>query len=77
MHLQEFIALKLRKEEGTAAMIKDDKYFHKRHIFIKITKHLLIILRMYDSNQPHTEKLRFMVLMVDDHMRMSMSELKY
>ena len=30
---------------------------------------------MADSNQPLMYKLRFMVLMVDDHIRMSMSEL--
>ena len=38
---------------------------------------LLILLRMVDSNQPHMDKLRSMVLMVDDHMRISMSELNY
>ena len=36
---------------------------------------LLILLRMADSNQPHMDKLRLMVLMVDYHIRMSMSEL--
>ena len=30
---------------------------------------------MADLNQPHMEKLWFMVLMVDDHIRMSMSEI--
>ena len=75
MHLQEFIALKLRKEEGTVAMIKDDQSFHQRHIFIKMAKPLLILLRMADSNQPHMDKLRFMVLMVDDHIRMSLPDI--
>ena len=36
---------------------------------------LLIILRMANSNQPHMDKLRFMVLMVDYYIRMSMPEL--
>ena len=36
---------------------------------------LLILLRMADSNQPHMDKLSFMVLMVNDRIRMSMSEL--
>ena len=36
---------------------------------------LLIILRMADSNQPHTDKLRFMVLMVDYHITISMPDL--
>ena len=35
VHLQELIALKFRNEEGNFAMIKDDQYFHQRHIFIK------------------------------------------
>ena len=73
VHLQEFIGLKLRKEEGTSAMIKDDQYFHQMHIFIKKAKPLLILLRMSDSNQTHMDKLLFMVLMVDDHIMMSMS----
>ena len=30
--LQEFIVLNLRKEELSAAMIKENKSFHKRHI---------------------------------------------
>ena len=58
-------------------MIKVDQYFHQSHIFIKTAKPLLVLLRMADSNQPHMEKLRFMVLMVDDHIRMSMSEINY
>ena len=40
-----------------------------------MTKPLLILLRMADSNQPHVYNLRSMVLMVDDHIRMSMSKL--
>ena len=67
--------MRLRKEERTVAMIKVDQYFHKSHIFIKMEKPLLIILRMADSNQPHMEKLLFMILMVDDNIRMSMSDL--
>ena len=38
-------------------------------------KPLLILLRMADSNQPHMDKLRFMVLMADDHIRMSMPDI--
>ena len=53
-------------------MIKDNQYFHQRHIFIKIAKPILILLRMADSNQTHMNKIRFMVLMFDDHIRMSM-----
>ena len=33
--LKEFISLKLRKEEGTVAIIKYDISFHKRHVFRK------------------------------------------
>ena len=40
-----------------------------------MAKPLLIILRVADSNHPHMDKLWFMVLMFDDHIRMSMSEL--
>ena len=40
-----------------------------------MAKPLQIILRMDDSNQLHMEKLWFMVLMVDYHIRMSMPEL--
>ena len=75
IHLKEFIALKLRKEELTIAMIKDNQYFYQRKIFIKMAKPLLNILRMAESNHPHMDKLRFMVLMVYDHIRMSMSEI--
>ena len=56
-------------------MIKDDKSFHQRHIFIKMAKPLLILLKMADSNQPHMENLWFMAIMVDDHIRMSIPEL--
>ena len=77
MHLQEFIALKLSKEEGTVAKIKYDQSFHQRRIFIKTAKPLLILLSMADSNQTHMYKLWCMVLMVDDHIRMYMSELNY
>ena len=40
-----------------------------------MAKHQLIILRMVKSNYPHMDKLGFMVLMVDDHTRMSMPEI--
>ena len=56
-------------------MIKYDKSFHQRHIFIKMLKPLIILLMMADSNYPHMYKLRSMVLMVDYHIRMSMPEL--
>ena len=42
-----------------------------------MAKPLLIILRISDSNHPHIDKLRFMVLIVDYHIRMYMSELNY
>ena len=75
MHLQGFIALKLMKEEGTVAIIKDDQPFHQRHIFIKMCKPHLILLRMVYSHYLHRDKLRLMVLMVDDHIRMSMPDI--
>ena len=75
VHLWECIVLKLSKEEVSATMIKYNQSFHQRHIFIKISKPLLILLRMFDLNHPHMDNLRFMVLMVDDHIRMSMTEL--
>ena len=56
-------------------MIKDYQSFHQRHIYIKTEKPFLILLRMDDSKQPHMDKIRFMVLMVDDDIRMSMSDL--
>ena len=46
----------------------------KAHLH-KNGKALLILLRMADLNQSHMEKLWFMVLMVDDCIRMSMSEI--
>ena len=73
--MQEFITLRLSKKEGTVTMIKDKKYFHQSRTIIKMSKPLLILLRMSDSNQPHMDKLRFMVLVFDDHIRMSMPEL--
>ena len=36
---------------------------------------LLILLMVAKSNQPHMDKLQFMVLMVDDHIKMSMTEI--
>ena len=75
MHLQEFMALKLRKEEGTVAMIKDSHYFNQRQIIIIMEKLLLILMRMDESNHPHTENLWFMIPMVNDHIRMSLLEL--
>ena len=56
-------------------MIEDVQSFNKRHIFIKMAKPLLIILRIADLNHTHMDKLRFMVLMVDDHIRIYMPEL--
>ena len=56
-------------------MIKGDKYFHQRHIFIKTAKPILILLMMSESNHRHMDKPRFMVLMVDDYIKMSMPEL--
>ena len=38
---------------------------------------LLIILSMAKSNHPHVDKIRFMLPMVDDHIRVSMLELDY
>ena len=40
-----------------------------------MAKPLFILLRMADSNHPHMDKLRFMVLIVDDHIIMSMPDL--
>ena len=42
-----------------------------------MAKPLLILLRVADSNQPHVDKLQFMVLMVDDHIIISMPDLNY
>ena len=75
MHLQDFIVLKLMKEEGTVAMIKYYQPFHQRNVFIKMANPILILLRMVDSNQPHMDKLQCMVLTIGDHIKMSMPEL--
>ena len=75
VQLQEFIALKLRKEEGTFEIIKDNQSVNKRHILIKMIKPLLILLSISDSNHPYMDKIQLMVLMVDDHIRMSMPDL--
>ena len=40
-----------------------------------MAKPLFILLRTADSNQTHMDKLRFMVLIVDDHISMSMPNL--
>ena len=40
-----------------------------------MSKPLLILLKMADSNQPHMYKLRCMIRMVYEHIRMSMPEL--
>ena len=40
-----------------------------------MAKPLLILLRIVNSSQTHMDRLWFMVLMVDDHIRMFMSEL--
>ena len=75
VHFQEFISLKLRNEEGNVEMIKDYQSFHQSNIFIKMANSTLILLRMSDSNYPHMDKLRFMLLMVNYHIRMYISEL--
>ena len=75
VNLQDFIVLKLSKEEGTVSMIKDDQSFFQTHIFIKMENPLLILLRISDSNQPHMDKLRFIFLMFGYHISMSMPEL--
>ena len=56
-------------------MIKDGQSFHQRNILIKIAKPLLVLLSMADSNHPHMYKLQFMVLLVDEDIRMSIPEL--
>ena len=38
-----------------------------------MAKPVLIFLKMDDSNHPHMYKLRFMVLMADDNIRISVS----
>ena len=42
-----------------------------------MSKPLFILLRMADSNQPNMDNIRFIALMVDDNIRMSMSEINY
>ena len=56
-------------------MIKYDQSFHQRHVFIKMANTILILLNTDYSNQPHMDKLQFMVLVVDYHIRMYMIEL--
>ena len=56
-------------------MTKGHKYFHQKNIRIKMAKPLLILLKMTDSNHPHMDKIRFMVLMVDDHIRIFMLDI--
>ena len=75
VHLREFIALNWKKQQGTFAMIKDDKYFHQKNIWIKMAKPILVLLRIADSNHPHMDKLRIMVLMIDDNIRIFMLDL--
>ena len=41
-----------------------------------MAKPLLILLRMADSNQPHMENFRVMVLMVDDNILMYIPNIK-
>ena len=73
--MQGFIALKLRREEGTVTRIKEDRPLHQRQIFTKMKKPLFILLGIADSNHPHIDKLQFMVLMVNDHISISMYEI--
>ena len=40
-----------------------------------MVKPLLILLVMANSNHPHIHKLRFTVIMVDDHISMSMPQM--
>ena len=40
-----------------------------------MAKPLLVLMRIADSNQTRMDKLRFMFLMVDDHIRMYMPDL--
>ena len=40
-----------------------------------MAKPILILMRMAYSNQPHIDKLRYMALMVDHHIMISMPEL--
>ena len=74
VHMQKFIESKVGKGEETVAMIKDNQSLYETYIFIKMTKPFVILLRMAKSNQPRMDKLQFMVLIVDHHIRMSMPE---
>ena len=65
----------MSKEEVTIEMMQYDQLLHHRHIFIKMKNPLLILLSMSGSNQTHMDQLRFMVLMVDYHIRMSMPDI--
>ena len=56
-------------------MIKYDQSFHQSNIFIKMVKPLLVIIRIAGSNQPHMDKIWFVVLVVYDRIRMYMIEL--
>ena len=56
-------------------MIKYDQQFYQWNILIKTAKPLLILLSMADSNQPHMDKLWFILIVFDDHIMMSMPEL--
>ena len=40
-----------------------------------MAKPILVLLRIADSNHPHMDKLRIMVLMVDDNIRIFMLDL--
>ena len=75
VHLQELIVLRLSNEEGTAAMIQNYLSFHQSWIWMKMLKPLLFILMMADSNHRHMDKLWFMVLIIYDHVKMSMPDL--
>ena len=56
-------------------MIKGDQSSYQKHIFIKMSRILLIILKMADSSQPHMYKLQSVVRMVDYHIRMSIPQI--
>ena len=56
-------------------MIKDYKYFCQSYILIKVTKPLLILLRMIDSMHPRMDRLQFMLLMADYHIMIYMPKL--
>ena len=46
-------------------------------MLIKMAKRFLVIMSMAESNLPHMDKLRFMILMVDDQIRMYVPELNH